>query len=181
MGNNPSDFENCGDNCPVENVSWDDVQKFIRRLNKITSKNYRLPTEAEWEYAARSGGKNEKWASISNISELGEYAWYDRNSNKTHPVGQKKPNNLGIFDMSGNVWEWVFDWYDKNYYKNSPRDNPQGPAGGKVTFAHGWEHVVRGGSWEYNKGDFLRCANRDRSHPDNRDSGLGFRCARDSE
>jgi len=163
MGNNPSSFSSCGDNCPVEQVSWNDIQDFINKLNQKNnppsppfSKGglkdspltkgagglYRLPTEAEWEYAARSGGKSEKYAGTSNESELGDYAWYDKNSgSKRHPVGQKKPNGLGIYDMTGNVWEWVNDWYDSDYYKNSPKSNPTGPSSGKEY------KVLRGGSW----------------------------------
>lgn len=139
MGNNPSYFKNCGDNCPVENVSWNDVQEYINKLNSKTGKNYRLPTEAEWEYAARSGGKNEKYAGGNYINSV---AWYSNNSgDKTHPVGQKQPNGLGIYDMSGNVREWVQDWYKNNYYKNSPRNNPRGPDSGQA-------RVLRGGSWQ---------------------------------
>src|SRR3989338_10514354 len=103
MGTNPSHFKGC-DNCPVENVSWDDIQEYINKLNQKTGKKYRLPTEAEWEYAARSGGKNEKYAGGNNIDSVG---WYDGNSgSKTHPVGQKQPNGLGLYDMIGNVLEW---------------------------------------------------------------------------
>ena len=139
MGNNPSHFKS-GDNCPVEQVSWNDVQEFIHRLNQKAGKRYRLPTEAEWEYAARSGGKREKWAGTSNASELIEYAWYEGNSNnQTHPVGQKKPNSFVLHDMSGNVNEWVQDWYDKDYYRNSPMNNP--------CSEHGLNRVIRGGRW----------------------------------
>jgi len=117
MGNNPSSFSGCGDNCPVEHVSWNDAQNFIRRLNSQSGKRYRLPTEAEWEYAARSGGKREKWAGSGNEASSGDYAWYSSNSgSKAHPAGQKLPNGLGLHDMSGNVWEWCNDWYDGTYY-----------------------------------------------------------------
>jgi len=122
MGGNRSYFQNCGDDCPVETVSWNDAQDFISRLNQRTGKRFRLPTEAEWEYAARSGGKREKWAGTSSESELGDYAWYSKNSGgSTHPVGQKKPNGLGLYDMSGDVWEWCQDWYGKDFYKWRPR------------------------------------------------------------
>lgn len=114
MGNNPSSFSGCGDNCPVEHVSWNDAQNFIRRLNSQSGKGYRLPTEAEWEYAARSGGKSEKFAGGADVNTV---AWYDGNSSsKAHPAGQKLPNGLGLHDMSGNVWEWCNDWYDGTYY-----------------------------------------------------------------
>lgn len=146
MGSNPSYFKNC-DNCPVEQVSWDVVQEFMRKLNSRTGQNYRLPTEAEWEYAARSGGKREKWAGTSSEDELGDYAWYDKNSgSKTHPVGQLKPNGLALYDMSGNVWEWVEDLYDENYYRESPKDNPTGSRRGQF-------RVLRGGSWDNNPRD----------------------------
>lgn len=134
-GNNPSKFQ--GEKLPVENMSWNDAQDFIRELNKINGQNFRLPTEAEWEYAARSGGRPEKWAGTNNKSELELYAWYG--GNKTHPVGQKEPNGLGLFDMSGNVWEWCSDWYDKSYYGLNPHNNPHGPAKGSG-------RVIRGGS-----------------------------------
>lgn len=134
-GNNPSKLKR--GKLPVENMSWNDAQNFIHKLNKINGQNYRLPTEAEWEYAARSGGKPEKWAGTNNKSELEHYAWYG--GNKTHTVGQKEPNGLGLFDMSGNVWEWCSDWYDKNYYSLSPHNNPHGPSKGSG-------RVIRGGS-----------------------------------
>ena len=138
MGTNPSRFRDCGDDCPVEQVLWKDAAVFIERLNRLTGKNYRFPTEAEWEYAARSGGKNEQYAGGNRLRPL---AWYSGDSGgKPHPVGLKAPNGLGIYDMSGNVWEWVKDWYDPNYYGKSPRDDPQGPDEGVL-------HVMRGGSW----------------------------------
>lgn len=169
MGNNPSYFKDC-DTCPVENVSWNDIQEYIKRLNEKTGKNYRLPTEAEWEYAAKSGGKKEKWAGTSVESELGEYAWYGGNSEKkTHSVKQKKANGLGLYDMSGNVWEWISDWYDARYYETSPKNNPNGPSGGS-------EHVLRGGSWLDNPKRF-RLTSRNWHYPVYRDNHFGFRLA----
>jgi len=171
MGDNTSEFDRCGDDCPVENISWNDAQVFIAKLKQRIGKNYRLPTEAEWEYAARSGGKKEKWAGTSNESELGEYAWFDLNSGgETHPVGKKKPNGLGLYDMSGNVWEWCQDFYDKNYYINSPKNNPSGPDSGT-------NHVVRGGSW-FNGSGYTRAEKRLSIIPDYRDSNDGFRLVR---
>ncbi|MDP2279116.1 MAG: formylglycine-generating enzyme family protein [Nitrospirota bacterium] len=168
MGNNPSRFSDCGDNCPVESVSWDDIQDFTNKLNQKTGKNYRLPTEAEWEYAARSEGKNEKYAGSSNESGLGDYAWYDENSGgRTHPVGQKKPNGLGLYDMSGNVREWVSDWHDSDYYKNSPKNNPTGPSSGKGK-------VFRGGSW-FSDSRYAEAAHRGRNVPTIRFVHSGFR------
>jgi formylglycine-generating enzyme required for sulfatase activity len=115
MNDNPCGFKR-GNNYPVEMVSWFDVKEFIGRLNLKTRKKYRLPTEGEWEYAARSGGKKEKWAGTNNESELCLYAWYSGNSEKsTHPVGHKTPNGLGLYDMSGNVWEWTGSLYAENY------------------------------------------------------------------
>jgi formylglycine-generating enzyme required for sulfatase activity len=141
IGSDPSCSENCGDDCPVECVSWYDAQDFISRLNQRTGKKFRLPTEGEWEYAARSGGKREKWAGTSDESDLGDYAWFKDNSEgMTHSIRQKNPNGLGLYDMTGNVWEWCQDWYDENYYLRSPRNDPQGPASGSY-------RVLRGGSW----------------------------------
>lgn len=113
MSDNPSTFKN-GNNYPVEMVTWYDVQGFIIKLNRKSGKNYRLPSEAEWEYAARSGGKREKYAGTSNESELARCAWYDNNSGrKTNPIGKKRPNGLGVYDMTGNVDEWCSDWYER--------------------------------------------------------------------
>jgi formylglycine-generating enzyme len=167
MDNNPSHFKS-GESLPVESVSWNDVQGFIAKLNTLTGKNYRLPTEAEWEYAARSGGKKEKWAGTCDERELEEYAWYDANSGgTTHTVGLKKPNGLGIYDMSGNVWEWCSDWYDEGYYRHSALANPPGASSGS-------NRVIRGGSW-YNNPRNVRAANRIRNTPDNAFNNLGFR------
>jgi formylglycine-generating enzyme required for sulfatase activity len=173
IGSNPSSFKNCED-CPVENVSWNDVQEFIKQLNRKTGKNYRLPTEAEWEYAARGGSTGStstssatatKYAGSNSIDEV---AWYDNNSgSKTHPVGQKKPNELGLYDMTGNVWEWCSDWYGSDYYKNSPRNNPQGSASGS-------NRVLRGGSWS-SGARYCRVALRNYGHPVDRVINDGFR------
>ncbi len=170
MGNNPSHFKNCEDNCPVDQVAYDDVEEYIRRLNNKTGLNYRLPTEAEWEYAARSGGRKEKYAGTSKKSDLGDYAWYLENSRvTTHPVKTKLPNFLGLYDMTGNVSEWVSDWYGKDYYRNSPKDNPKGPASGKY-------RVLRGGSW-YNVQMNVRAALRSWDRADYRFRHFGFRIA----
>lgn len=167
MGANPSSFKS-SDDYPVETVSWNDAQEFIRKLNQMSGKNYRLPTEAEWEYAARSGGKKERWARTSNKYELGEYAWGKANSgNQTHPVGQKKPNDLGFYDMSGNLYEWVNDWYNEDYYKNSPKNNPQGPDRGS-------ERVLRGGGWGSGARN-ERAAFRSKHNPAYRANFTGFR------
>ncbi|MGM9799212.1 MAG: formylglycine-generating enzyme family protein [Muribaculaceae bacterium] len=164
MGNNPSYLK--GDNLPVEKVSWYDCQEFIKKLNQLTGKNFSLPTEAQWEYAAR-GGKS-GGTKYSGSDNIGNVAWYlDNADNKTHPVGEKSPNDLGIYDMSGNVWEWCQDWYDSNYYKNSPTTNPTGY--GSVS-----EHVVRGGSWN-SSARYCRVSFRSNSTPDNEYYYLGFR------
>ncbi len=167
-GSNPSFFAGCGAECPVETVSWNDIQDYIRVLNQRSGGTFRLPTEAEWEYAARSGGRKEKFAGTSSESELGDYAWYRSNSNnRPHPVGRKKPNGLGIHDMSGNVWEWTADWYDSDYYKTGPKDNPRGPSAGSL-------RVLRGGSWNNEPGS-LRTSCRYYFLPDYRVNFAGFR------
>ena len=163
MGSNPSYFK--GDDLPVEKVSWDDCQDFISKLNAMTGKRFRLPSEAEWEYAARGGNKNHGYQySGSNI--LGDVAWYYGNSGpKTHAVGTKQPNELGIYDMTGNVWEWCQDWFGS--YSSSPQTNPTGAASGSY-------RVCRGGSWNYSAG-LCRTSYRANNSPDDRFSYLGLR------
>lgn len=142
MGSNPSKFK--GTKRPVECVSWDDCQEFIRKLNQMTGKQFRLPTEAEWEYAARGGNKSNgyKYAGTDTIDYVG---WYDGNSHsETHPVGQKMANELGLYDMSGNVSEWCQDWYGEYYYGKSSSSNPQGPSSGS-------DRVSRGGNWYHDE------------------------------
>jgi len=170
-GFNPSRFR--GADRPVETVSWNDVQYFIQELNEKTGKTFRLPTDAEWEYAAR-GGKKSRGYKNAGSNDVGEVAWSrDNSGNQTHPVGHKMPNELGLYDMSGNVWEWVQDWYDGGYYANSPKDNPRGPGSGA-------NRVLRGGSWSYNP-KYVRSANRNYNDPGNRGYPLGFRLALSSE
>ena len=167
--NNPSHFK--GDNLPVENVSWVDVQNFIGKLNKQTGKQYRLPTEAEWEFAAR-GGSGSKGFKYSGSNTAGNVAWYDNNGNgKTHAVGSKSPNELGIYDMSGNVFEWCKDWYGT--YSDKAQTNPQGPSSGAA-------RVTRGGSWNFDA-DRVRVSLRSSPTPDVRANDLGFRLASNSK
>jgi formylglycine-generating enzyme required for sulfatase activity len=168
MGNNPSYF--IGNDLPVEQVSWNDVQEFIKKLNEKTGHKYRLPTESEWEYAAR-GGQNARGYQYAGGDNIDEVAWYGFNSdNKTHPVGQKKANELGLYYLSGNVREWCADWYGSDYYKNSPKNNPTGPVNGSV-------RVLRGGSWN-NYAVLCRVSYRSVSTPDSRNNGVGFRLLR---
>ena len=165
MGNNPSKFT--GDNNPVEQVSWNEVQEFITKLNAQTGKRFRLPTEAEGEYAAR-GGNQSKGYKYSGSNSISEVAWYTDNSNsKTHPVGQKTPNELGIYDMSGNVWEWCQDWYGS--YSSSSQTNPTGPSSGSY-------RVLRGGCW-YTFAGICRVSNLTYYNPDYRSDYFGFRLA----
>ena len=157
MGNNPSYFNKNGkcssNSCPVEQISWNDSQQFFRKLNQTNKGTFRMPTEAEWEYACRSGGKNEKYSGGSSVDSV---AWYENNSgNKTHPVGQKQSNGLGLYDMSGNVWEWVQDKYNSS----------------------GSFRVLRGGSW-FNSASGSRCAYRDDLSPGLSSSRLGLRALR---
>ena len=165
MGSNPSRFE--GDNLPVERVSWNDCQTFLRKLNAMTGKNFRLPTEAEWEFSAR-GGNWSRGYQYSGSNVLSDVAWYyDNSGSKTHNVGTKAPNELGIYDMSGNVWEWCQDW--KGSYIGSAQTNPKGPSSGSY-------RVDRGGSW-FNFAWSCRVACRYCHTPDYRYFDLGFRLA----
>ncbi len=182
-----SDFDH-----PVIHISWNDAVRFCNWLSTkdnlekaytiddneikmdVNAKGYRLPTEAEWEYAAR-GGKLSKGYTYAGSNNLNRVAWYESNSgNRTHPVGQKQPNELGIYDMSGNVYEWCYDWYDNKYYKTCADQgtvpDPRGPDSGV-------RRVLRGGSW-LNDASFCRVANRDNYLPDCRFSFFGFRLAR---
>ena len=172
MGSNPSSFSSCGGDCPVETVSWYDVQAFIDALNAAEGTTaYRLPTEAEWEYAARAGTTT-KYSFGNEENLLGDYAWYDVNSgSETHPVGQKQPNPWGLYDMHGNVWEWAQDWISN--YSSSPTTDPAGPSSGTY-------RVVRGGGW-VSGAFFLRSAFRLRAAPGFRYGILGFRLVRSAE
>ena len=166
MGSNPSSNKGC-DECPAEKVSWNDIQEFIKKLNEKTGKKYRLPTEAEWEYAARGGASSAhyKYSGSNNIDEV---AWYKSNStSKTHPVGTKKANELGIYDMSGNVWEWCSDWYDA--YSSNSQTNPTGAVSGSG-------RVLRGGSWS-NLAQYCGVSCRGDGTPRYRGDDLGFRLA----
>ena len=160
MGKNPSHFSGC-DDCPVEKVSWHDANEYAKKVGK------RLPTEAEWEYAARGGSKS-KGYTYSGSNGIDAVGWYDDNSDdKTHPVAQKQPNELGLYDMSGNVWEWCSDRYGD--YSSSSQTDPQGSNSGEY-------RVLRGGCWS-GYADFCRVAYRYGSDPDYRGSGhrCGFR------
>ena len=168
MGVNPSQFT--GDlNCPVEKVSWKDCQEFISKLNQMTGKAFRLPTEAEWEFAAR-GGVNSKGYRCAGSDSIDNVAWYGGNSDSmTHPVASKAPNELGLYDMSGNVWEWCQDWYGG--YSSNAQTNPTGPATGAV-------RVIRGGCWINGK-VFCRVTSRvsDAPSPSGSGNNIGLRLA----
>jgi formylglycine-generating enzyme required for sulfatase activity len=170
MGDNPSRFQ--GDDLPVENVSWDDAVKFCEAVSKLTGETYRLPTEAEWEYACRARSTT-KYSFGDDEKLLGEYAWYYENSGgKTHPVGQKKPNAWGLCDMPGNVWEWCQDdWH--NSYNSAPVD---GSAWVDVSRRASFR-IVRGGGW-YFRAVLCRSAYRGRYSPGHRDHNLGLRLVR---
>jgi len=170
MGNNPSNFKK-GGKYPVENVSWDDAQAFCRRLSKITERTYRLPSEAQWEYAARAGTQTRYYFG-DNENQLKEYAWYEANSNsQTHPVGQKKPNQWGLYDMLGNVWEWCEDDYHSNY-NGAPSDGRAWID--NYNRSQSPYRIVHGGSW-VSSSPFFCCAYRNYYNPAGRYSYNGFR------
>ena len=163
MGNNPSYYK--GNNKPVEQVSWNDCQEFVKKLNQLTGKNFRLPTEAEWEYAARGGNKSQGYK-YSGSNTLGDVAWYgDNSSSQTHEVKTKQANELGIYDMSGNVWEWCQDW--SGSYSSSSQTNPTGPSSGSY-------RVYRGGGW-HGSARYCRVSLRGGYYPDGSSGNLGLR------
>lgn len=172
IGENPSYW--IGSDLPVHNVSWNDAKKYCEKLGK------RLPTEAEWEKAAK-GGRNDRWSGTSDVESLGEYAWIDdskvpiekRSGGRPHPVGTKNPNGYGIYDMSGNLLEWVSDWYNHTYYKTGPKSNPAGPEKGLV-------RVLRGGSWDSHVME-VKTTSRRAMQPEYKDWMIGFRCAKSAE
>ncbi len=176
MGENPSYFKNCPQ-CPIENVSYHDIELFLKKLKLSTGIQYRLPTEAEWEFAAR-GGRKSKGYQYAGSNTLEEVAWYDENSFKkgvknpdygTHPVALKKPNELGLYDMSGNVWEWCSDGYAADYYQKSPLNNPKGAKDAPL-------RILKGGSWHF-KAAGNRISFRYSYFPDYKYKFSGFRLA----
>ncbi len=189
MGDNPSN--NKGEDLPVENVSWDEVQELIEKVNASEDGyQYRLPTEAEWEYAARAGSNGQNQKNLNDVAWTGDNSGLQQldsmdiwnndkpnyknrllaNGSQTHPVGQKKPNKWGLYDMQGNVWEWCEDWYSPDYYLESPEENPQGPETGT-------QKVNRGGSW-YSQNDRCQVTNRSKDAPNTHLFNLGFRLVR---
>ena len=188
MGENPSSFKGNAKQ-PVENVSWLDAVRFCNQLSEReglkpfyeisgetvqvpdwNGTGYRLPTEAEWEYACRAGTAT-RYSFGDDEASLGEFSWFDGNSDsRTHEVGQKRANGIGLHDMHGNVWEWCWDWYSADYYKEPPVDDPRGPS-------QATDRVIRGGCWG-NDPRLVRSAHRSRVAPDHRGDYLGFRVAR---
>ena len=173
MGSEPTEYGGWtaeygrGDNYPAYRVSYNDVQTFLQRLSQSTGRRFRLPTEAEWEYAARGGARSRGYK-YSGGNDIGAVAWYRDNSDgKTHPVAQKQANELGLYDMSGNVREWCSDWYGRDYYSSSPQYNPGGPSSGSF-------RVYRGGSW-YSCARYCRVSYRNYFSPAGRYRKLGFR------
>lgn len=170
-GKDPSFFVGCGNDCPVEQVSWNDIKIFIQKLNAKTRKQYRLPTEAEWEYACRAGGQHQYCGGedIDSLAIYGASLSTDENLNKTHRVASKQPNAFGLYDMSGNVWEWVEDSYHDNY-AGAPSDGDAWQSDGK-------RRVIRGGSW-FNAPKMLTASKRFKEIPVFRSKFTGFRLVR---
>lgn len=169
MGYNPSLNKACP-TCPVDNVSWEEVMHFVRKLNSISNRTFRLPTEAEWEYVAKLGGKAEVDKAGGQEAYIKKAAWYFANSlGHTHPVGTKAPDVAGIYDLIGNVSEWCLDWYGPSFYKEQyNQNNPEGPPQGK-------EKVIRGGNYKDFVGDRFRPSFRNKRPPAGKSSELGFR------
>jgi len=169
-GSNPSSFTGC-DDCPVDRVSYEDAKSFLSQLSQKTGKKYRLPTEAEWEFAARGGIKSLGFI-YAGSNFIDHIAWSEENANKTtHMVGKKHPNELGIYDMTGNIYEWCTDWFNEKYYKSSPIENPAGPVSGE-------NRVIRGGSWKY-KPKEIKVTHRMSIRPTSRYSDIGIRVVRE--
>lgn len=173
MGYNPSINKGCA-TCPVDNVSWEEVMKFIRKLNVMSNRKFRLPTEAEWEYVSKIGGKSEIDQAGGQEAYIKKTAWYFSNAaKKTHPVGILQPNAAGIFDLTGNVSEWCMDWYAAYYHKEEfSQLNPEGPPLGK-------EKVIRGGNYKDFAGDRFRPSFRNKRSPVEKGSETGFRLVMD--
>lgn len=172
MGENPAHFQGC-DDCPVEQISWDDAQLFLRKASRMAGVPLRLPTEAEWEYAAGCGALHEPWPGTSDPEDLPAFIWYKgRFEGKTHPVGLKKPNAFSLHDLGGNVAEWCADWFDPEYYRRSAVDDPRGPDSGT-------RRCVRGGSF-LSSSDEVRATRRWGSDPAARRRSIGLRVARDA-
>lgn len=164
MGKYASDYTGCME-CPVENVSWFDATEYARKVGK------RLPTEAEWEYAAQGGAYARTSQLYSGSNDIEDVAWFLANTESKQPVGKKQPNALGLYDMSGNVWEWCADWYHDDYFQIAGKSDPKGPE-------YGTEKVVRGGSW-FSNDVFCTVNRRYKLKPDYRDTNFGFRCVKD--
>lgn len=174
LGTNPSSSSGVGKYYPAYNVSHDAIVNiFLPRLNKITGKQFRLPTEAEWEYAARGGNRSQgyKYSGSNDINNVAVW-YYGQGNGSSQLVGSKQPNELGIYDMSGNVYEWCSDWYSGNYYSSSPSTNPTGPSSGSS-----YAYVKRGGYWYVDGAEYCRVANRSSDKSNYRGGDVGFRLA----